>query len=57
MSKKITNHKYKNDYWIEGEMVWFPKCKRAKVKRNSYAIKKDLILKIAKEIKKNPPPK
>lgn len=47
---KITKRKFKEAYWFEDDLVWLPKASREKVKRNTYAIKKQLILRIAKDL-------
>ena len=51
MKRAITKFRYKKEFWLEDDLVWLPKVKREKVRRNAYAVKKSLILEIADTIK------
>lgn len=50
MSKKITKFNYEKEFWFEDGLVWLPKATRAETRRNIYALKTELILRIAKKI-------
>ena len=51
MKSTIRKWRYNRKFWFEDDLVWIPKAQRPQAKRNIFALKKDFIIEIAKEIK------